>query len=73
MKKYGKYFVLIGITALALGIGVGFLIKNLAMDPAEDIVSEEIQNRAQEIENEENINEPQPALNPDGLFINRSE
>lgn len=27
MKKHTQYFILIGIVSLALGVGVGFLIK----------------------------------------------
>lgn len=27
MKKHTQYFILIGIVSLALGLGVGFLIK----------------------------------------------
>lgn len=27
MKKHTQYFIIIGIVSLALGIGVGFLIK----------------------------------------------
>ena len=29
MGKYGKYFILIGVVSLVLGIGTGLLIKNL--------------------------------------------
>ncbi|MFP4313306.1 MAG: hypothetical protein ACLFR0_03170 [Alphaproteobacteria bacterium] len=44
MKKYTKYFILIGVLALLLGLGAGFLIKNLVEEPAAQIVSEAIQN-----------------------------
>ncbi len=45
MKKYTKHFILIGIAALALGVGVGYLIKGkitpTEISPAE-ITQEEI-------------------------------
>lgn len=32
MSKYTKYYIIIGIVSLALGLGTGFLIKGLTQN-----------------------------------------